>query len=85
MVGLVEEGSAEGMTNVFLTFGVVGLGILAFAGIIWLAERKGKADLRQEQRDEDLRRLRDAIEADARARERFARGELLKDDGHRRD
>jgi uncharacterized membrane protein len=56
-----------------------------FFGVIWLAERKGKAELREEQHDEELRRLQDAIEADARARERIARGELLQNDGFRRD
>ena len=56
-----------------------------FAGVIWLAERKGASELREEQRDEELRRLQDAIEADVRARERIARGELLQNDGHRRD
>jgi uncharacterized membrane protein len=56
-----------------------------FFGVIWLAERKGKAELREEQRDEELRRLQDAIEADVRARERIARGELLHDDGFKRD
>ena len=56
-----------------------------FFGVIWLAERKGAAELREEQRDEELRRLQDAIEADARARERIARGELLQNDGFRRD
>ena len=56
-----------------------------FAGVVWLAERKMAAEIRSEQRDEDLRRLQDAIEADARARERIARGELLQNDGHRRD
>jgi hypothetical protein len=56
-----------------------------FFGVIWLAERKGKAELREELRDEELRRLQDTIEADVRARERIARGELLQNDGHRRD
>jgi hypothetical protein len=56
-----------------------------FFGVIWLAERKGKAELREEQRDEELRRLQDTIEADVRARERIARGELLQNDGFRRD
>jgi hypothetical protein len=56
-----------------------------FFGVIWLAERKAKAELREEQRDEELRRLQDAIEADVRARERIARGELLQNDGFRRD
>ena len=56
-----------------------------FAGVVWLAERKMAAEIRSEQRDEDLRRLQDAIEAYVRARERIARGELLQNDGHRRD
>ena len=55
-----------------------------FFGVIWLAEREGKAELQEEQRDEELRRLQDAIEADVRARERIARGELLQNDGFRR-
>lgn len=73
------------MTHVWFTLAVLVAGVGAFIAVVWLAERKGKAELRQEQRDEELRRLRDAIEADARARERIARGELLADDGHRRD
>jgi hypothetical protein len=56
----------------------------AFA-LYWRARRDGVKALRQEQQDEEMRRLRAAIEADARARERFARGELLQNDGHRRD
>lgn len=65
--------------------GVVVTIIALFAGIVWLAERKSEAEVKQEQSDEALRRLRDAIEADARGRERLARGELLHDDGHRRE
>ena len=56
-----------------------------FAGIVWLAERKAKAELLEEQRREDDERLRLAIEADARSRERIARGELLQNDGFKRD
>ena len=56
-----------------------------FAGVVWLAERKGKAELLEEQRREDDERLRQAIEADARSRERIARGELLQNDGFKRD
>lgn len=73
------------MTHIFLTFGIAALGALVFFGVVWLAERKGKAELRQEQHDENMRQLQDAIEADARARERIARGELLSNDGYRRD
>lgn len=73
------------MTHVWFTLSVLVLGVGAFVAVIWLAERKGKAELRQEQRDEEMRRLRAAVEADARARERIARGELLQNDGHRRD
>ena len=56
-----------------------------FAGVIWLAERKAKAELNAELDREAIERLREAIAADKRARERIARGELLHDDGHRRD
>lgn len=73
------------MIHVWLTLSVIALGIGAFVAVIWLAERKARAELKQEQRDDEMRRLRDAIEADARGRERVARGELLADDGHRRD
>lgn len=66
------------------------VGVLAgiagiFAGVVWLAERKIEAEIKEEQHHESLRRLREAIEADARGRERIARGELLQDDGYRRD
>lgn len=73
------------MIHVYLTLGIVLLGVGALAGIVWLAERKGRSDAQREQADESMQRLRDAIEADARGRERIARGELLSDDGHRRD
>jgi hypothetical protein len=56
-----------------------------FVGVVWLAERKAKAELLEEQRREDDERLREAIEADARSRERIARGELLANDGFKRD
>jgi hypothetical protein len=56
-----------------------------FAGVIWLAERKAKAELKAELDHEAIIRLRASLEADARGRERIARGELLADDGHRRD
>jgi hypothetical protein len=49
------------------------------------ARNDGKETLRREQENERNRRLRDAVEADTRARERIARGELLNDDGHKRD
>jgi hypothetical protein len=61
--------------------GIVGV----FFGVIWLAERKAKAELNAELDREAIERLREAIAADKRARERIARGELLHDDGHRRD
>jgi hypothetical protein len=56
-----------------------------FFGVIWLAERKAEAELKAELDREAIERLREAIEADKRARERIARGELLHDDGFRRD
>lgn len=51
----------------------------------WKARSDGKQALRREQAEEANRRLRNAIDADSRARERIARGELLENDGHRRD
>lgn len=57
----------------------------AIFGAIWLAERKAWAELKAELDREAIERLREAIQADNRARERIARGELLHDDGHRRD
>jgi hypothetical protein len=68
-----------------MTGGFVLAVVALFGGIIWLAERKAKAELWKERLDEDMANLRKTIEADARARERIARGELLHDDGHRRD
>jgi len=56
-----------------------------FFGVIWLAERKAEAELKMELDREAIIRLRSAMEADRRARERIARGELLNDDGHKRD
>ena len=46
---------------------------------------KGRKDASTKQISDSNRRLRDAIEADTRGRERIARGELLNDDGHKRD
>lgn len=73
------------MTHVWFTLGVVLLGVGAFVAIVWLAERKAKAELMEQQYYDDLRRLKDALDADARARERIDRDGLLQDDGHRRD
>ena len=56
-----------------------------FFGVIWLAERKGAAELNAELDHEAIVRLRASLEADVRARERIARGELLQNDGFRRD
>lgn len=47
--------------------------------------KEGVEALKREQQDEEMRRLKAAIEADARGRERIARGELLQSDGYRRD
>lgn len=73
------------MIEILAVVGVVLAVVLVFGGVVWLAERKAKAELREEQREEEMRRLRATVEADARARERIARGELLQDDGHKRD
>jgi len=59
--------------------------IALFAGVVWLAERKAAAELREELDREAKERLRAALEADTHVRERISRGELLNNDGHRRD
>jgi CHASE3 domain sensor protein len=71
--------------GLLFVFGVVVATLALFAGVVWLAERKADAETKVDQHEEAVRRLRAAIEADARGRERIARGELLNDDGHRRD
>jgi len=74
---------------VFSPFGRVVAGIAAAFSFLFMAYVKGRREgvekLRQEQQDEETRRLKAAIEADARGRERIARGELLQNDGYRRD
>jgi hypothetical protein len=56
-----------------------------FWGLMWTVDRKAKTELELERHAYELDRLRAVIEADARGRERIARGELLQNDGHRRD
>lgn len=58
------------------------LGLIAFMASVYF---KGKKDARLSQVEDENKRLRNAVEADARGRERIARGELLNDDGFRRD
>jgi len=79
--------SEEGETVIEFFAIIAALAAIAgvFVGVVWLAERKAKSELREEQRDAEMQRLRDAIEADARGRERIARGELLQNDGYKRD
>lgn len=71
--------------HVWLTLLVLVFGAGAFAVVVWLAERKGRAELQKEQHDAEVRRLHDAVEADAAVRRDIAAGRLLEDDGHRRD
>lgn len=63
----------------WIAAGIAGLGVFL---AIYL---KGRGDAKQADAARNNRRLRDAIEADVRGRERIARGELLNDDGHKRD
>ncbi len=51
----------------------------------WKARADGKDALRREQMEDSTRRTRNALEADARARDGINRGRLYEDDGHRRD
>ncbi len=73
------------MMEVAIILGAVVAILALFGGVVWLAERKARAELLEEERREAQERLREAIEADARSRERIARGELLANDGFKRD
>tara|TARA_R110000772_G_scaffold37416_1_gene88957 strand:- start:62 stop:283 length:222 start_codon:yes stop_codon:yes gene_type:complete len=73
------------MTELLAIGGFVVFTLALFWGLMWMAERKALAELKLEQQADDLAKLREAINADVRGRERIARGELLQDDGHKRD
>ena len=77
------------MTWIWHSFGrwlaAAGAAVAMLLAVYIKARNDGKETLRREQEDERNRRMRDAVEADARGRERIARGELLNNDGHRRD
>lgn len=60
-------------------------GVAALVGFIVSVYVRGRKDADNSKMRDAHRRLKDAIEADTRGRERLARGELLRDDGHRRD
>ena len=63
----------------------IGAGIAIFTTVYLKGRKDASSALRAKQASDSNRRLRDAIEADIRGRERIARGELLNDDGHKRD
>ena len=63
----------------------VGAGIAIFLTVYIKGRKDASASLRAKQASDFNRRLKDAIEADTRGRERIARGELFNDDGHKRD
>ena len=73
------------MVELIAIGGFVVFTLALFWGLMWTVDKKALAELKLEQQANDLDKLRRAIEADARGRERLARGELLQDDGHRRD
>jgi hypothetical protein len=73
------------MVELIAIGGFVVFTLALFWGLMWTVDKKALAELKLEQQANDLDKLRKAIEADARGRERIARGELLQDDGHRRD
>ncbi len=66
-------------------FMAAGAGFAIFVTVYIKGRKDASAALRAKQASDSNRRLRDAIEADSRGRERIARGELLNDDGHKRD
>ncbi len=66
---------------IYRWFAGVGAGVIALFAVYLT----GRRDARDRILSQQSKRLRDAVEADTRARERIARGELLNDDGHKRD
>lgn len=73
------------MTELLAILGFLGALSALLWGLMWMVDKKALAELKLEQREHDLAKLRAAIDADVRGRERIARGELLQDDGHKRD
>lgn len=71
-------------TKIKIWLMAVGAGAAIFLTVYVKGRRDASASLRAKQANDFNRRLRDAIEADTRGRERIARGELLNDDGHKR-
>lgn len=66
---------------IYRWFAGAGAGVIALFAVYLT----GRRDARDRILSQQSKRLRDAVEADTRARERIARGELLNDDGHKRD
>ena len=73
------------MTELLAVGGFVVATLALFWRLMWNVGKKALAELGLAQKEHDLQKLREAIAADARGRERIARGELLQDDGHKRD
>ena len=60
-------------------------GVFALIAFMISVYVRGRKDAQNSKLKEAERKLRDAVEADLRARERIARGELLANDGFKRD
>ena len=72
-------------SKLYAMLAAAGLAIGAFLTVYAKGRKDASDRMRLKQAEDANRRLRDAIQADARGRERIARGELLNDDGHKRD
>lgn len=72
-------------TRLYAWLAGIGMAITLAASLYAKGRSDASSNLRAKQAEDANRRLKDAIEADSRGRERIARGELLNDDGHRRD
>lgn len=81
------------MVGIMLVIGAFAVAIAFVYFIVWAmvraSEEKGRAEAAQAIRDaqhaEALRRLKNALDADAKSRADSAAGGLYNDDGHRRD
>lgn len=72
-------------SRIYAALAAIALTVGAFITVYVKGRKDASERLRLKQAEDANRRLRDAIQADARGRERIARGELLNDDGHKRD
>lgn len=81
------------MINLALIIGAFGVAVAFVYFVVWAmvraSEEKGRAEaseaIKDAQNKDALRRLKNALDADAKSRADSAAGGLYNDDGHRRD